>query len=187
EPSAAHAAPPRSFCARCGARLFALYHLNPFRRTVMKTTFAFVILTALVAALAAQLRRSAEAPSLSTYRFIPLGDLADGIFDSAPNGVSADGSVVVGCGNSGAGVEAFRWPRQGGMVGLGFRQAIATNADGSAVVGLRLVPGGTEPVRWTEYDGVQRLGNLPGCIYGDASGISADGSVIVGSCSPHVP
>src|SRR5262249_6650735 len=54
-------------------------------------------------------------------------------------------------------------------------------------VGLRLVPGGTEPVRWTEYDGVQGLGNLPGCIFGDASGISADGSVIVGSCSPHVP
>src|SRR5262249_26543750 len=59
------------------------------------------------------------------------------------------------------------------------------NANGSAVVGLRLAPGGTEPVRWTEYDGVQGLGNLPGCVYGDASGVSADGSLIVGSCSPH--
>lgn len=153
----------------------------------MKTTVAFAILTALTAVVAATLRHTAQRPCDPSHHFTALGDLAGGIFDSIPNGISDDGSVVIGSSNSGAGTEAFRWTRQQGMVGLGFSQALATSADGSTVVGLRLVPGGTEPVRWTEYDGVQGLGNLPGCIYGDASGISTDGSVVVGSCSPLVP
>ena len=38
-----------------------------------------------------------------------LGDLAGGGFGSAATAVNADGSVVVGYGNSSNGDEAFRW------------------------------------------------------------------------------
>ncbi len=41
--------------------------------------------------------------------FIPLGDLPGGTFFSLANGVSADGSVVVGRGTSALGSEAFIW------------------------------------------------------------------------------
>jgi probable HAF family extracellular repeat protein len=48
-----------------------------------------------------------------------LGDLPDGSFGSLATGVSADGAVVVGWGNSIGGQEAFRWTNGGGMIGLG--------------------------------------------------------------------
>jgi probable HAF family extracellular repeat protein len=51
--------------------------------------------------------------------FQGLGDLSGGSFYSYANGVSADGSVVVGRGSSANGNEAFRWTQGTGMVGLG--------------------------------------------------------------------
>ena len=50
--------------------------------------------------------------------FQGLGDLPGGLFNSQAYDVSADGSVVVGQGNSASGGEAFRWT-SAGMVGLG--------------------------------------------------------------------
>ncbi len=86
-----------------------------------------------------------------------LGDLAGGVFDSAANAVNADGSVVVGVGNSGNGNEAFRWTEGSGMVALGdlaggsfYSYASAVNADGSVVVGFGTSVNGTEAFRWTE-------------------------------------
>ncbi len=74
---------------------------------------------------------------------VGLGDLAGGEFHSSANGVSANGSVVVGVGTSAPGrQEAFRWTSGGGMVGLGFlptggdsSAAWDVSADGSIVVG----------------------------------------------------
>src|SRR5262245_28970953 len=146
----------------------------------MKTTLVLTCLIAL-AVLAAQGRRRADKPSHQSDRFTALGDLAGGYFDSVPSGVSADGSLVVGHSNSARGMEAFRWTRQGGIVGLGFPQAYATSADGSAVVGYRLVAGGAEPVCWTRHDRLQGLGRIANDVAGDGRGINADGSVIVGS------
>ena len=78
-------------------------------------------------------------------------------------------------------MEAFRWTRVRGMEGLGFPQAFATSADGSMVVGYRYIAKQAEPVRWTHDGGIFGLGKLSDYRFGDATGISADGSVIVGS------
>jgi len=111
------------------------------------------------------------------------------------NGVSDDGSVVVGESSSASGTQAFRWTSAGGMVGLGFLPGIAfsaasgVSADGSVIVG----GGGNGPeaftneaFRWTSSGGMAGLGFLPGIptngaqTYSNALALSADGSVVVG-------
>ena len=105
--------------------------------------------------------------------FTPLGFIPVGGTYSIAQGVSADGSVVVGYGNStaaGSGTEAFRWT-SGGMVGLGFipvggtySLAFGVNADGSVVVGYgNSTAAGSkyEAFRW--FGGTMTgLGFLPG-------------------------
>jgi len=74
---------------------------------------------------------------------IGLGDLPGGSFSGQAQGVSADGSVVVGQSDSGlGGNEAFRWTDPNGMVGLGdlpgyiFSSfASSISSDGLVVVG----------------------------------------------------
>jgi len=119
---------------------------------------------------------------------VGLGDLPGGGYWSQALGVSSDGSVVVGYGNSASGAEAFRWTQAGGMEGLGdlpggdFKsRAYGVSCDGSVVVGASDSASGWEAFRWTETGGMEGLGDLPG---GDfvswAYGVSADGSVVVG-------
>ena len=130
--------------------------------------------------------------------FMGLGDLPGGDFLSWPDGVSADGSVVVGLSQSDSGLpcsggsceEAFRWTADGGIVGLGdllggtfSSRAFDVSADGSIVVGWGAVgpPGDPDPsnsdfegFRWTPSAGMENLGlTWP-------VATSADGSVLVG-------
>ena len=120
--------------------------------------------------------------------FQGLGDLPGGSFSSYANGVSADGSVVVGLSNSVSGQEAFRWTSGGGMVGLGgltggnFNSlAFGVSADGSVVVGYSVSASGTEAFRWTSEGGMFGLGDLAGGIFESrAHGVSADGSLVIG-------
>jgi len=126
-----------------------------------------------------------------------LGDLPGGSLKSIARGVSADGSVIVGQGNTAAGPEAFRWTAAGGMVGLGDLPggnvgsgAFDVSADGSVIVGvgnLKLSsPGlGGDPFRWTSGGGMVNLGDLQpsGPFPGFASGVSADGSIVAGRVS----
>jgi probable HAF family extracellular repeat protein len=121
---------------------------------------------------------------------VGLGFLPGGIFDrSAAVGVSADGSVVVGFGNSANSQEAFRWTETTGMVGLGdllggsfSSVARAVSANGSIIVGIGNSASGEEAFRWTQGTGMVGLGDLPGGSFASsASGVSADGSVVVGS------
>src|SRR5438105_633720 len=70
-------------------------------------------LIALICFLAAPAGARADVPS-----FTGVGHLADGN-SSYARAISADGTVVVGEGDSGSGAEAFRWTRAGGMQGLG--------------------------------------------------------------------
>jgi probable HAF family extracellular repeat protein len=109
---------------------------------------------------------------------------------------SADGSVVVGASDVfGQFSEAFRW-REGVMLGLGFLgpdtfdvgfpKSIARDVspDGVIVVGgsSRASVSEYEAFRWTELDGFTALGDLPGgAHWSEATGVSADGSVIVGN------
>jgi probable HAF family extracellular repeat protein len=110
-----------------------------------------------------------------------------GTTNSSANGVSADGSVIVGT----SGIQAFRWTAGSGMVGLGYlpgdnsSSANGVSGDGSIVVGNG---GYGEAFRWTAGSGMQSLWDLlvtnglnldPGLVPG-ASGISADGNTIVG-------
>ena len=80
-----------------------------------------------------------------------LQDLPGGVFNSSATDVSNDGLVVVGTGVGVNGSEAFRWTRSGGIVGLGF------------------LPGGLTPG-----------GDING-VGSEATGVSADGSVVVGA------
>ncbi len=134
--------------------------------------------------LAACVVSHAQAASLTA-----LGDLPGGEFLSDAQGVSGDGSVVVGFSYSASGVEAFRWTSGGGMVGLGdlpggafHSLANGVSADGAVVVGNSDSASGFEAFRWTSGGGMVGLGDLPGGIfYSQATGVSGDGSVVVGN------
>jgi probable HAF family extracellular repeat protein len=103
-------------------------------------------------------------------------------------GVSADGSVIVGTAQTRAfgPFEAFRW--EGGvMQALGTlgginSSAYAVSADGSVAVGLaETADGSGRAFRWTQALGMQDLGALAGFNQSTAYGVSAHGSVVVGS------
>ena len=114
-----------------------------------------------------------------------LGTLSGGSSSSA-YGVSADGAVVVGYGDSAAGQRAFRWTSAGGMADLGVLSggsssyAYGVSADGAVVVGGSDSTAGGRAFRWTSASGMADLGVLAGGSYSYAYGVSADGSVVVG-------
>ncbi len=109
-------------------------------------------------------------------------------FESEAQGISADGSVVVGYSYNQDGYEeAFRWTAGGDIVGLGTGSdesyGYAASTDGSVIVGQ--VDG--QPFRWTSGSGVVPLGHLAGGVYAKAFSVSGDGSIVVGydSDSPN--
>ena len=128
--------------------------------------------------------------------FEGLGFLAGGSFGGDPtlysnaNGVSVDGSVVVGNSLNASGEgEAFRWTAGGGMQGLGdlpggiFSSGASDVSDhGSVIVGQGNSENGSEAFRWTAVGGMQGLGDLPGSDFSNhTTGASADGAVVVGA------
>jgi probable HAF family extracellular repeat protein len=129
-----------------------------------------------------------------------LGDLPGDTVFSQPEGVSPDGSVVIGESDSDAvvGYEAFRWTPNGGMVGLGILPgstsswAYDVSAGGSIIVGTSGGASGTEAFLWDAAHGMRSLrdvlvndfglgDSLAGWTLEYARGISADGQFIVGS------
>ncbi len=121
---------------------------------------------------------------------ILLGELPGGQTSSRPYGISADGTTIVGEGNSEAGREPFRWSLSSGMVGLGGLpgQAVngiarSTSANGDVVVGqTRIGVSGTMAFRWSSGTGMEALGDLPGgATFSAAFDCSADGTTIIGS------
>ncbi|HYQ91503.1 MAG TPA: hypothetical protein VES89_05350, partial [Candidatus Competibacteraceae bacterium] len=128
-----------------------------------------------------------------------LGDLPGGSFTSQANGVSADGSTVVGSSSSTQGTEAFSWRAGTGMLGLGdlpggtfSSTARAVSANGSVIVGSGSTALGTKAFKWSAGTGMvglavdfpvppeeQNVGK-----YSEATGVSANGSVIVGTSYP---
>jgi probable HAF family extracellular repeat protein len=125
--------------------------------------------------------------------FQGLGDLEGGYFRSEARDVSDDGSVVVGMGSVDPGVDqAFRWTAGTGMIGLGYlpgensSQAFAVTADGNTIVGES-----DFAFIWDPVHGMRNLAQAlaadyglvipPGWVLDEATGISADGSVIVGT------
>jgi probable HAF family extracellular repeat protein len=116
-----------------------------------------------------------------------LGSICD-TCKSWAEGVSADGSVVVGrAGNASNQWRAFRWTANGGMQDLGSiggagSVAYGVSADGSVVVGVNSVGA----FRWTAQSGMQDLNQLyaallqNGSYLHNATAISPDGRYIVG-------
>jgi probable HAF family extracellular repeat protein len=126
---------------------------------------------------------------------VGLGYLPGDIYSGA-NGVSADGAVVVGTSSHDINLffgQAFRWTAGSGMVGLGHlpgytnSTALAVSGNGSVIVGRNGyqeyagAPGKYQAFRWTASSGMVGLGYLPGGTNSSAAGVSADGSVVVGT------
>ncbi len=118
-----------------------------------------------------------------------------GGWSSAANGVSADGSAVVGSIGYAVGSRAFRWTAAGGMANLGTlpggsgSEASGVSGDGAAVVGYGNTAAGNRAFLWTQAAGMADLNawlptlgvNLTGWVLSEATGISSDGTAIVGS------
>ena len=98
--------------------------------------------------------------------FYALGDLPGGKFHSFADGLSDDGSVVVGYSEysaDGIDREAFLWTEDTGMVGLGrldfrFSKATDASADGSVIAGYVDFPGPRQSFRWSEAEGIEIIG-----------------------------
>lgn len=121
--------------------------------------------------------------------------------------VSADGNVVVGASDisdSSNTYHAFRWVKDAndgvssnpemydlGTLGGNNSEALNVSDDGSVVVGSSETPDGSwRAFRWTEKDGMESVAawlskagvSVPnGAVLTEASGVSADGNVIVGT------
>ncbi|TWT45877.1 hypothetical protein RAS1_23130 [Phycisphaerae bacterium RAS1] len=103
--------------------------------------------------------------------------------NSTPQGVSADGAVIVGTAQIAVSqYRAFRWTAAGGMQNLGtlggsYSGASGVSADGAVIVGsARDEDGFTQAFRWTVVGGMQNL-----LLGGAANGVSANGAVLTGS------
>ncbi len=126
---------------------------------------------------------------------VEIGDLPGGPSGSAraaARGVSADGAIVAGQGESDFGAEPFRYTvASATFLGLGDLpggkfggSAYGISADGLTIVGSSITDDGTQSFRWTEPEGMVGIGHLgvPTGItpFSEAYAASADGTVIVG-------
>ena len=108
--------------------------------------------------------------------------------DSTANGVSANGSVVVGTADSSSdNARAVRWvdgkmSYLKGPDAITQSRAVSVSSDGSVIVGNYMTSlGHYQAFRWTQNQGMVGLGSLDSSIpvsYGNA--VSADGSTVVG-------
>ncbi|MEM7051877.1 MAG: PEP-CTERM sorting domain-containing protein [Acidobacteriota bacterium] len=118
---------------------------------------------------------------------IGLGFVPD-LTGSGANGVSSDGSVVVGISFSRAGETAFRWTSSSGMQMLpqggdpvvpSF--ALDVSADGGSIVGAANTATGHHAFLWTAAAGFRDLGVISGSTgTSEGQSVSGDGSVVVG-------
>lgn len=141
-------------------------------------------------------------PTHHAFRWTPLGGLQDlGVTtgdESDARAVSGDGQVIVGEARDKSQFwRAFRWTASGGMRDIGtlggpMSVANAASQNGAVVVGTSLTTGLTSSnraFRWTAKKGLQDLKKelqsagihtADNWILSSASGVSADGTVIVG-------
>lgn len=140
---------------------------------------------------------------------VGLDNENDRFQSSGANAVSADGLVVVGRGGStrlpenttipifgdpSLMTEGFRWTESSGLVGLGLRPggdfsiANDVSADGSVIVGFGSGQSRHSALVWTAANGWENIADLltksgidlDGWKLEEATGISANGSVVVG-------
>lgn len=138
---------------------------------------------------------AASAPSFDEALFsinpsTAIGDLAGGDLNSRATGVSNDGNLISGTGNTATGNRAFLYNRNGGAftqidpLGSDIESAGADiSGDGTTVVGTSSFSTNKQAFRWTAGGGTVGLGFLPGAAnnVSEARGVNANGTVIVGS------
>ncbi len=107
---------------------------------------------------------------------VDIGNIGGLAGVTTANGVSADGTRIVGVSNG----HAFLWTAATGMTDLGYEQGFAISGDGSTVVGGLPFGDQGHAFRWTSGGGRVSLGELPGDFYSAALAASGDGSIIVG-------
>jgi probable HAF family extracellular repeat protein len=123
--------------------------------------------------------------------FQGLGDLPDGRFESVAQGISAEGSVVVGTGMTALDKQAFQWTQSRGMVSLGnipdrsFKESRAynTSTEGKVIVGSGDLGSGWKSYKgfcWTRDSGMVKMGSLHGSSRYEVWAVSVDGSILVG-------
>jgi len=128
--------------------------------------------------------------------FQGLGDLPSGPVFSEAWSMSPDGKVVVGSSGSGSGQEAFRWTEIEDIVPLGdlpgtpFQSnATSVSSDGSVITGFGNIGGTYMAFHYTTDNGIVELpssvtvNNQTYNYSTIATGISADGSVIIGKAN----
>ncbi len=133
--------------------------------------------------------------SVATSR-VGLGDLEGGSVTSSAFAASFDGSVIVGYGTPGTGINhGVIWTDAGIMSvgdlpgGADICRLYDVSADGSIAVGLGNDASGRAAVIWDPENGLRKLStlvaglgvDLTGWTLETAEGISADGDVIVGN------
>ena len=160
---------------------------TPLRpRFAARRSVGSLLIAILAAAWQCSISRAAE--------FTPLGSLP-GDLRPEVHGISADGNSIVGgtFTDQGHAAHAFLWTKQNGLEDLGalvpggLSAATAISGDGRVIVGGSsssrvTLPYDGEAVRWTREEGMVPLGDLPeGLFSSSATGVSFDGSVIVGT------
>jgi probable HAF family extracellular repeat protein len=130
----------------------------------------------------------------SQARLIPLGSLPGSSTSFIVKGLSPNGQWVVGFSESAEGTQAVVWSEATGLIALGdlpggeFLSMGEAVADNGTVVGrghsanvCTDCSNPWEAFRWTSSGGMVGMGDLPGgSFWSEATGISADGTVIVG-------
>jgi len=128
---------------------------------------------------------------------VSLGEIPGGAYYGEPFGMTPDGSVIVGKAGTSSGTEAFRWIQAGGFQVLGdlpngvFESiAFDVSADGATVVGVGATQAGPEAFVWDAGNGMRRLKDVllaagvsavADWMLTEATGISADGRVVIGN------
>ena len=139
------------------------------------------------ALLVISLSLSMPGPPAHAVEITDLGDLG-GIPMSLVTGISGNGLVVVGTSNdSSLNFQPYYWTAADGMVPLGDLggndgDAFAANSDGSVIVGKSLdaaVGGHYQAFRWENGIMTPLVPVVPN-VDSSATGVSADGSVVVG-------
>lgn len=124
-------------------------------------------------------------------------DMLSGGSYAGAHAVSSNGQVVVGEAKDGAagnGSRAVLWTRNGvrslgALAGDDYSAALAVSGDGRTAVGISVIelvpfaPLGrvAEAFIWTESGGMRGLGTLNGGRGSEATGVSADGRIVVGT------
>jgi probable HAF family extracellular repeat protein len=148
----------------------------PARRLVCFALCSFAAISVLSARSAAQ-----------SLTVLPAGFYATELSDN--------GGTVGGTATFSGQSRPCRWTSAGGVQHLGsifgsftYGDVLDVNPDGTAIVGLDRATSGSETAyRWVLGTGMQNLGYLPGTASSQAYGVSADGTVVVGTCgSPGV-